>query len=79
MVSVRKALVKFINLQTIVEGGPWDIFVISKIRHFLFLNCDVMKNVLRIMIEMYSMKREGEKTYSEGSKLCTCTEMKRML
>ena len=31
------------------------------------------------MIEMYSMKREGEKTYSEGSKLCTCTEMKRML
>ena len=31
------------------------------------------------MIGMYSMKREGEKTYSEGSKLCTCTEMKRML
>ena len=31
------------------------------------------------MIEMYSMRREGEKTYSEGSKLCTCTEMKRML
>ena len=28
---------------------------------------------------MYSMRREGEKTYSEGSKLCTCTEMKRML
>ena len=31
------------------------------------------------MIDMYSMKREGEKAYSEGSKLCTCTEMKRML
>ena len=31
------------------------------------------------MIEMSSMRREGEKTYSEGSKLCTCTEMKRML
>ena len=28
---------------------------------------------------MYSMKRESEKTYSEGSKLCTCTEIKRML
>ena len=31
------------------------------------------------MIDMYCMTREGEKTYSEGSKLCTCTEMKRML
>ena len=40
--SVRKASVKFINSQTMVEGGPWDIFVISKIRHFLFLNCDVI-------------------------------------
>ena len=45
--SVRKASVKFINLQTIVEGGPWDIFVISKIRHFLFLNCDVMENCFK--------------------------------
>ena len=31
------------------------------------------------MTEMYSMKREGEKTYSEGSKSCISTEMKRIL
>ena len=31
------------------------------------------------MTEMYSMKREGEKIYSEGSKSCNSTEMKRIL
>ena len=48
--SVRKASVKFINLQTIVEGGPWDIFVISKIRHFLFLTKHPVQPVKKIRL-----------------------------
>ena len=37
------------------------------------------KPVLRIMIEMYSMKREGEKTYRAGSKSCIFSKMKKKL
>ena len=77
--SVRKASVKFINLQTIVVGGPSGIFVIFGIRHFLFLNCDVMKTRFKNHDWNVFHEARRRKTYRAGSKSCISTKMKKKL